>query len=164
MPKWGDYLLGTIPEYKVFFDAREIQFDKIQYISRHMFNVPKIMNDILQTYHIQSVILASDFFLSPYNIGGPLNSRRAMFFPTTLWGVVSYDNNSFLLLKRIPEHEKLLAENEYHYLIPDSPLNSYFQSTTRNTESDKQLVREIKRCRQDHPSLQFCIDAEKLTH
>jgi len=51
-----------------------------------------------------------------------------------------------LLLKRIPEHQKLIAQFEYKYALPDKSFNP-------NSEDVK---RELMRCRQENPTLPFC--------
>ncbi len=158
MPKWGDYLLGAIPEYKVFFDAREIQYDKIQFIAHNMYNSPQMMNEIVEHYGIRTVLLASDFFLMTLKKGDAPWSRREAFFPSSKWAVVSYDNNSFLLLRRIPEHEELIKDFEYHYLIPDIPISFYLKSSSRSKETDIQFLSELNRCRKEHPHLRFCFE------
>jgi hypothetical protein len=155
MPKWGDYLLGAIPQYKVFFDAREMQFDKIQYAAHHMYNSPILMNELIQRYGIRSVLLASDFFLTPMRPGDPPWSRRAAFFPAAEWSVVSYDENAWLLIRRIPEHQQLIEKYEFRYLLPDTPIE-------RTAESEPRLRQELQRCHRENPEWNFCRQVEQL--
>lgn len=142
-PAWGNYLLFALEEYPVFFDSREIPFDPIQKNARGIFENPELMKSFLNTYNVNTVLLPMGFFLTPYPTGA---IRRAVFFPSPEWAVVSYDEFSILLLKRIHEHEDLIKRFEYKYVIPDLLPNLM--------QPDSQA--ELNRCRNENPGFAFC--------
>ncbi len=142
-PSYGDYLLNELPDYPVFFDSREIPYDQMQKEVRAMFELPPLMMTFLEKYKINTVLVPMNFILAP-SVNGA--SRRESFFNPSNWAVVSFDQTSMLLLKRIPEHKELIALYEYKNALPDKPMNL-------NSEETK---KELARCRQENPRLPFC--------
>jgi|GEM_PF-747857 len=143
-PFYGDFLLKELPDYPVFFDSREIPYDSLQKDIRAMFERPDRMMVVLQKYKVQTLLLPMNFIFSPPLLQGI--SRRESFFKPAEWAVVAFDQSSMLLLKRIPEHQKLIAQFEYKYALPDKSFNP-------NSDDVK---KELMRCRQENPTLPFC--------
>ena len=141
----GAYLVWNLRGMPNYVDTRESLFWPIEHEVISAFRSPRGMAAVLQKYHINAVLLP---IMSPrYDAEGAYVDMLERYLPRSDWALVYFDRISSVLVKRIPEHAKLIAENEYKYIRPNAPADV----------EDPRVSTEVERCLSDEPQQSTCL-------
>ena len=149
----GNYLLRALPDYPVFLDTRESMYDHLGATYRDMVNDPALMSAVMGRYGVNTVLVPEAFLLAGWKPGV---TRRAAFFPKREFALVYFDDTYALLVRRIPEHEALIADHEYEFLLPYREPDAYLSMRDRTPERDQTFRREVERCQHEVPESHHC--------
>jgi len=83
--------------------------------------------------------------------------------PRAQWAVVYWDDLSVLVVRRISEHARLIAEHEYRFLRPNLPPGEFMAGgRARGIDEIRGFSREVQRCRRERPHDERCAAAERV--
>lgn len=102
---FGGYLIYYLPEYPVFYDGRETPFLKLDAERYLASRSPQSYSHFLKKYNINAIIESRPQEAIAIN-------QFQKFYPSTDWARVFTDIASTVLVRRIPEHYKIIDQFE----------------------------------------------------
>ena len=154
---FGGYFVWALREYKTFVDTRETMFRHMQSVMLDAQRSPAFARQVWDTYQINTAIIPTPE--ARYIEGVGFEDAIAALFPPEQWAIVYFDDISTVVVRRIPEHEALIRDNEYVLLRPQIPANHYVVSRSRTPEKDARFNAELSRCEHNEPENLHCAIA-----
>lgn len=158
IPEYGNYMATYLPEYPVFADTRDLLYAENYQLMHDSYRRPD------KTQELASKFGVNVFWMPSHRISlkkdNEFVDRVSEFYPPDQWALVDFDQISMVLVRKITEHQELIAQNEYRFLKPHLPPDHYLFSQTRNKADDQIFVSEIERCLVQHPDLPHCWAAK----
>ncbi|MCB0367356.1 MAG: hypothetical protein H6624_00100 [Bdellovibrionaceae bacterium] len=158
LPEYGNFMITNLPGYPVFSDTRDLLYHEHYQIMQDSYKRPDKTQELINKFGIQT------FWMPVHRISlkkdNQFEDKVKEFYPPADWALVDFDNLAMVLVKRIPEHQHLIANNEYLHLKPHLPPDHYLFGSDRSRETDQIYLREIERCLKHHPQLPHCWAAK----
>jgi len=154
---FGGYFVWALREYRTFVDTREIMFRHMQSVMLDAQKSPAFARHVWDTYEINTAVIPTPE--ARYIEGVGFEDAIAALFPPEQWAIVYFDDISTVVVRRIPEHEALIRDNEFVLLRPQIPANQYVASKSRTPEKDARFTSEISRCERNEPANVHCAIA-----
>lgn len=155
---FGAYLVWFLRDYPLFVDPRQTMYEDLQKTMLAMADSPSGTRSVCAQYNINTAIMPIAAMRYTRELG--FEDPTFPYFPPEEWAVVYFDDSSVVHLRRIPEHKKIIAENEFTILKPHMPVSAYLQAKSRTSESDRRFADEVARCRRQEPENLHCAVAQ----
>jgi hypothetical protein len=154
---FGGYFVWALREYKTFVDTRETMFRHMQSVMLEAQKSPAFARQVWDEYQINTAIIPTPE--TRYIEGIGFEDAIAPLFPPEQWAIVYFDDISTVLVRRIPEHQAIIRDNEFVLLRPHIPANHYVVSKSRSPEKDARFIAELSRCERNEPENLHCAIA-----
>ncbi len=168
--KFGGYLIWSrFPERQVFIDGRnEVYPDVLREIHGALDSGPA-WRGLMNRYGIDSALLRYPPSLSPvvYPGNGKDLPRRdyrpfsTLYFPREEWALVHWDDAAMLFLKRVPDYQELIRENEYRVLRPDDHRHQIRRAVADDSFRES-VLEEVERKLREDPDCRRARDLYKM--
>ncbi len=158
----GNYMIWNLQDYKVMVDTRQYPFEQLGHELAKAGKSPIEMKEMLDRYDINVIFLPiPNTGLVP---GHGLQDGLRGFFPNDQWALVFFDNHYMILLRRIPEHEKSIAEHELKSLTPQFPPHFQSHKGFESPNDLKMYLDELDRCDRFYPKNLYCAFARLFVY
>ena len=156
---WGGYLIWRLfPKRRVFIDGRCLVYGDAGYLEwERIYLCKRGWEDAAAKRNVQCMILRHRRPARPDGTPMPLP------FTSPNWRTVYWDDDSVVLLKRTPAHERLIAKHDWSLTNP-AIAASLLGRGLRVREIEEQLTRKIAAdpaCARAHENLALCCLARK---
>ena len=152
---FGGYLIHELPEYPVAVDGRGTQFmDFLREL-----NIAKSSTDsfaaLLRRYSI-NVAMDTLPAMSYQPQIGFIDTQEYLYMRSE-WALVFFDEVTVVYVRRIPEHENLIREHEYHFVKRGFPANYGAEFAGLSDGVRRGFELEFDRCLRDSPRNVYCL-------
>ncbi len=158
---FGAYTVWYLRDMPVFVDPRETPFRKLERDYLAAYQSPQHARALYDRLGVHAVLVPI-----PGTQAVPGLGHRDVieeWLPRAQWAVVYWDDLSVLVVRRIPEHARLIAEHEYRYLRPNLPPGEFLAGgRARGIDEIRGFSREVQRCRRERPHDERCAAAERV--
>lgn len=157
---FGGYVVYWLQNYKIFGDTRQYCFKHLDDIYTEAHLNPEALHLILNTYQIQTLISKiPDTMPLP---SGNFVDAHARFLGSD-WACVFFDHVSQVMVKRIPEHARVIRNHEYRVLKPAFPPDFHVRVLLGRAQGDpNRLELELQRCLQEPVVEMYCTLVDVL--
>ena len=155
----GAYMVWHMRDYPLYVDTRETMFWDIQEEILGAYQSAEITQAMIRKYQVNTVLMPIPPTRYVPQVGG-FEDVIASYMPAEDWALVYFDKITFVMVRRMPEHQALIAAEEYKILRPNLPANSYPLSRGRTPERDAGFVQELDRCLANEPESVYCLVAQ----
>lgn len=140
-------------DYPVFVDPRETPFRKLEEDYLLAYQSPEHARRLYDRWDVNAVLVPG------------LGYRDVIeeLLPTAEWALVHWDDRSVLVVRRISEHARVIADHEYRHLRPNLPPGQFLAGGRMRTDAEIRVFgREVARCREERPHDELCRAAERV--
>ena len=154
--RFGGYLIGQLPEYRVAMDGRFVIFWPFMAEQDTARLDPSHYAEFLKRWGINAVLevpprmlydRAKDFFSDSY----------AALYPRGEWAQVFFDNASVVYLRRNPENQTIIGSHEYKVLNRGLPPSLGAELKGLPAEARLAFESELDRCIAENPRCLYCL-------
>ena len=152
---FGGLVIHALRDYPVFIDGRYWPYVKAGVFEefKTACSGPEPMREALERHKINVIL----FDVLPMRVrGAEVLDLADVLFPRDTWALVHFDNAGVVRVRRIPEHEAIIAAHEYRLLKPGLPGGWYLDHVT-DPESRARLEAEVDRCLREEPDNVWCL-------
>jgi hypothetical protein len=157
---YGAYLVGKLPDYKLFGDPRETPFRHLQDLVSRNFADADQFRQYAREANINTILIPIP--KTRQLPGGQWDDVIARFNPASDWALVFFDAISVVIVRRIPEHDELIRKHEFEVLRPNLPPAVPLPPALLQPERARKAWNETQRCLRNQPDLAYCQRALQL--